>query len=131
LREPLRPITHEGALVVPPPLRFTEITDLILTREQGAMVADVMGARDALLMRNHGILVAGASVQEACLRAIFLEKAAKAQLLLAGRSDYEWTSDEEAVAKVEHIYNPRLMGYFWDYHVRKLERQERLEGLTF
>jgi L-fuculose-phosphate aldolase len=131
LDEPLRPITHEGALFVPPPPRFTEMTDLILTREQGEMVVDVMGARDAVIMRNHGILVAGATVQEACLKSIFLEKAAKAQLLLAGRMDYEWTSDEEAVSKVEHIYNPRLMGYFWGYHVRKLERQERLAGLSF
>lgn len=122
LDEPLRPITHEGALFTPPIPRFTEITDLILTREQGDQVARTMGERDALLMRNHGVLVAGRTVDEACLKAIFLEKATGAQLLLAGRSDYDWTSDEEAKAKVEHIYNPRLMGWFWEYYLRKLER---------
>lgn len=131
LDEPLRPITHEGAWFTPPPPRFTEITDLILTREQGALVAEVMGQQDALFMRNHGVLVAGRTVQEACLKAITLERAAREQLLLAGRSRFDWTSDEEAVLKREHIFNQRITGWFWEYYLRKLERQERLAGLSF
>lgn len=131
LDEPLRPLTHEGALFVPPIPRFTEITDLILTREQGDLVARVMGERDALLMRNHGVLVAGRSVEDACLTAVFLEKATRVQLLLAGRTKFDWTSDEEAESKRANIHNPRLMASYWEYYVRKLARMERAWGLSF
>ncbi len=122
LDEPLRPITHEGALFVPPIPRFTEMTDLILTREQGDAVARTLGGHRAMLLRNHGVVVVGRTVEEAALYAIFLERAAQAQLLARAGGHFQWTSDEEAPLKVEHIYNARLMGYYWQYYLRKLER---------
>lgn len=129
LDEPLRPITHEGALFSPPIPRYTELTDLILTREEGESVAKCLADRNAVLMRNHGILVVGSTVEEACMQSIFLDRATQAQLLLVSRKDFDWSSDQDCAGKRKNIYSPDMMGGFWEYYVRKLSRQERLAGL--
>lgn len=122
LDEPLRPITHDGVLFVPPIPCFRETTDLILTRAQGESVARALGAHPALLLQNHGVVVAGRSVREACLFTLFLERATRAQLIARGHGPLFWTSDEEAPTKRENVFNARLMDGFWQYYVRKLAR---------
>src|SRR4051812_33930640 len=44
---------------------FSETTDLIVTPERGAAVAHRLGGHTALLLRNHGIVTAGRSIEEA------------------------------------------------------------------
>ncbi len=122
LRVPLRPVSHEACLFVPPDVpRFTETSDLIVTAELGLAVARRMGSTWALLLENHGIVTAGVSVGDACIRALLLDKAAGMQLLTAGREQV-WTRDDEALRKREHIYHPRAMASLWAYLGRKLER---------
>lgn len=120
LRVPLRPVGHEGACFVPPDVpRFTETSDLILTAALGRSVATTLGAAWALLLENHGIVTAGASVAEACVRALLLDKAAMLQLLTNGR-ERVWTSDAEALRKREHIYHARAMASVWAYLRRRI-----------
>ena len=119
----LRPIGHEGALFWPPgvPL-FEEFTDLVRTREQGERVAAALGANLALLLRNHGIVVAASSIALATVAAITLEKAAMVQLLAqpAADSAVAHTSAEEAVRKRD-IWNPAAVDAQWRYFARRLE----------
>ena len=57
--QPLRPVSHEAALFVPPEVaRFTETGDLILTRELGRSLARTVGERNAAFMVHHGIVTA-------------------------------------------------------------------------
>ena len=119
---PLRPVGHEGVLFVDIP-RFAETTDLILTREQGAAVAWVLGPHPATLLKNHGIVTVGPSVEEASLLAIFLERAARMQWVAAALGAYEWTDPAEADIKRTHIYHARGVATFWAYYTRKLQRQ--------
>ena len=126
---PLRPITHEGILFYPDVPRFTQTTDLILTREQGEGVARALGQGRAVLLRNHGIVAVGSSVEEACMVAIYLEKAARAQLLAQALGRYTWTPDHEVPEKLAHTVSPRQLQRYWEYHVRKLRRWERQMGL--
>jgi L-fuculose-phosphate aldolase len=118
---PMRPVGHEGVLFTDIP-RFVETTDLILTREQGAAVARALGAHRAILLKNHGIVTAGPSVEEASLFAIFLERAAHIQWLAAALGPYEWTDPAEVPVKRAHIYHPRGVATFWAYYTRKLQR---------
>ena len=125
LRVPLRPIGHEACLFVPPDVpRFTETTDLILTAALGRSVAATLGASWALLLENHGVVTAGPSVLDACLRALFLEKAARVQLLAGGR-EQTWTADEQALAKREHVYSARGQANVWAYLTRRLRQRSR------
>jgi L-fuculose-phosphate aldolase len=122
LRTPLRPVSHEACLFVPPDVpRFTETTDLILTAELGRSVAKCMSSEWAVLLESHGIVTAGQSVADACVRALLLEKATKVQILAAGREE-AWTTDEEALRKRDHIYHPRAMASIWAYLDRHMRR---------
>ena len=122
LGAPLRPISHEGTLFVPPDVpRFTETGDLILTRELGASVARALGARNAVLLVNHGIVTAGPDVPTAVMTAVLLERACRTQLLAMAAGELRhWSSDDEARAKRDHCYNPALLTQAWDYLVRRL-----------
>jgi L-ribulose-5-phosphate 4-epimerase len=119
--QPLRPVSHEGTLFVPPDIaRFTKTGDLILTAELGEDVAAAVGERNAALLVHHGIVTCGPDVVSAVMYAVFLERACRTNLrALAGGGPKTWSRDEEALAKREHVYSFRQA---WDYLARRLER---------
>jgi L-ribulose-5-phosphate 4-epimerase len=119
--EPLRPMSHEGTLFVPPEIaRFTQTGDLIVTAELGRDVAACVGGRNAALLVHHGIVTCGVDVPTAVMTAVFLERACRANIrATAGGGIKTWSSDEEALAKREHVYSPQAA---WDYLARRLER---------
>ena len=120
-QQPLRPISHDGTLFVPPDIaRFTKTGDLILTPELGRDLAATVGARNAALMVHHGIVTCGADVVAAVMTAFFLERACRANMRsLAAGGPTTWSSDEEALAKRERVYS---FEQAWDYLARRLER---------
>ncbi len=116
---PLRPIMHEGTNFVPPDVpRFTETTDLIVTPALGRAVARTLGDRPALFLVNHGIVTAGATIEEATVNALLLDKIARAQLMVPGGVPRVWTSDDEALVKRKRIYNPEALASRWAYYQR-------------
>lgn len=117
--QPLRPISHEGTLFVPPDVaRFTKTGDLILTTELGEDVAATVGERNAALLVHHGIVTCGPDVASAVMYAVLLERACRTNLrALAGGGPRTWSSDAEALAKREHVYSIRQA---WDYLARRL-----------
>ena len=122
---PLRPITHEGSNFVPPDVpRFDETTDLIVTPQLGKAVARTIGNRPALFLIAHGIVTAGASIEEAVVHAVLLDKSTRAQLMVPGGVPRHWTSDDEALAKRERIYNASNLESRWAYY-RRLGKMRR------
>ena len=124
-QQPLRPLSHEGTLYVPPDVpRFTKTGDLILTRELGADLAVTVGARNAAFLVHHGIVTCGPDVTTSVMAAVLLERACRMQLrAIAGDGPRTWSSDEEALSKREHCYPPQLLRQAWDYLVRLLEAE--------
>ena len=118
-QQPLRPMSHAGTLFVPPDIaRFTETGDLIVTRDLGRALAGTVGDRNAALMVHHGIVTCGPDVATAVLNAVFLERACRANIrALAGGGIRTWSSDEEALAKREHVYSAAAA---WSYFARRL-----------
>jgi L-fuculose-phosphate aldolase len=116
-QQPLRPISHEGTLFVPPDIaRFTRTGDLIETQELGEALAASVSERNAALMVNHGIVTCGADVPSAVMTAVFLERACRTNMrALAAGGPTTWSSDEEALAKREHVYSFQQA---WDYLAR-------------
>src|SRR5215212_4614204 len=103
--QPLRPMSHEGTLFVPPEIaRFTKTGDLIVTAELGRDVAACVGGRNAALLVHHGIVTCGADVPAAVMNAVFLERACRANVRAAAAGGIKtWSSDEEALAKRAHV----------------------------
>jgi L-ribulose-5-phosphate 4-epimerase len=119
---PLRPITHEGTNFVPPDVpRFDETSDLIVTPELGRAVARTIGDRPGLFLVSHGIVTAGATIEEATISAILLDKAARVQLMVPNGTPRFWTNDTEALAKRARIYNlDNNVAARWPYLLRRL-----------
>jgi L-ribulose-5-phosphate 4-epimerase len=121
LDTPLRALTHEGARFIPPDVpRFRETTDLIITPERGRAVARTLGAQAGLFLVSHGIVTVGATIEEAAVNALLLDRAAAAQLLLGGTAPRVYTSDEEALVKRERIHHPDNVASRWAYLRRRL-----------
>ncbi len=121
---PLRPISHEANLFVPPDVpRYTRTGDLVLTSELGQAVAATLGQQTAVLLVNHGVVVTGPDVQSATVATVLLDRACRIQLTAMAAGGWaSWSSPEESAAKREHCYPPALLEGAWDYLVRSLER---------
>lgn len=94
--------------------------DLITDEARGdAMVSAVRG-RCALLLRGNGQVVVGATLAEACVRAIYLEEAARMQLqaMAVGTPRY-YTTAEIAVYR-RAWDDPINIERVWDYYARRL-----------
>jgi L-fuculose-phosphate aldolase len=117
IEQPLRSVSHEGAMFVPPDVpRFTLTSDLIETPELGRALAETMGTALGCYLRNHGIAVAAASIEEATVAAINLERASQVQLLaLSAGVPVHGTGDAEALAK-RRLYAPAALRAVWDYY---------------
>ena len=123
LDEPLRPVSHEATFFVPPELpRFTRTTDLILTPELGASVAETLGSSSAVLLVGHGIVAVGRDPVEATMAAVLLDRACTIQLsVLSTGRPYRWTDDAEALEKREHCYPRALLEQGYAYLARRCE----------
>jgi L-fuculose-phosphate aldolase len=121
----LLPITNLSCAFYPPAInKFEESSDLIVTAEQGTAVAKLLGEHKIVLLRNHGIVVAGASIEESCIRGVLLEHSAKTQVTAASMGAFSWATDAEALIKRKRIYRPDAMINLWEYYVRMLKKHE-------
>jgi ribulose-5-phosphate 4-epimerase/fuculose-1-phosphate aldolase len=125
LRQPLRPVSHEGSIFCDGLPLFESTTALIRSPELGREVAKALGSSRGVLMKNHGSTVVGESIQVATLYAVFLEKACRIQLLATASGEPSWTSDDEAQVKYEQIYTPHRLSSMWDYFVRRSKKARR------
>jgi L-fuculose-phosphate aldolase len=89
---------------------FSETTDLIIDQQRGKAVARCLGPHPALILRNHGIVATGGSIEEAVWVAIKLEKACRVQLLA------ESAGGPKLVAEGEDLEKKRKRGNRPDLH---------------
>lgn len=120
--QPLHAVSHEGAQFTPPDVpRFTRTSDLIITRELGAEVAAMLGESLACYLINHGIVVAGNTIEKAVISAINLERASQIQLLAsASGQSFNWTHDADIAGKREKIFGAGMLRNVWNYYCRRI-----------
>lgn len=117
----LLPVGHEGAMFCDGLPVFERTSDLIVTPDLGQAVAVCLSGHNALLLRNHGIVTCGRSIEEAVMTAVLLEKACKVQLLAENAGGPRATTPpDEARAKRDRIYSPQALQVAFDYCVRRL-----------
>jgi L-ribulose-5-phosphate 4-epimerase len=83
---------------------FSETTDLIVSPERGSAVARCLGENNAVLLRNHGIVAAGRSIEEAVWVALKLERACRVQLMA------EWAGGPKFVCEGEDLEKKNIRG---------------------
>jgi L-fuculose-phosphate aldolase len=101
-----------------------ESEDLIRSSRQGAELARTLGDGLCVLMRNHGIVTAGRSVEEAVILAIDFEKAAKEHLLASSFGRPTEVSRKTAEAMIPKLFDLDQYSMMWEFYVRKLNRKK-------
>ena len=118
---PLRPIYHMSSFLGAgvPVFEIREAggpaTDMLIrTPALGAALARTLGSSAVALMRGHGNVVVGDSVQQVVFRAIYTEVNAKLQseALRLGQGQVEFLNAEEAAKATET--NNKVLGRPWE-----------------
>lgn len=73
---------------------------LVLNRERGAALAETLGSHRAALMKAHGVVITGATVEEMTAVTYILEENAHRTWVTAAMGEVEYLSDE-AMAEIE------------------------------
>lgn len=122
---PLQPISQPSVAFADGLPYFTGSIDLIRTPALGAGVAQALGGCKAVLMRNHGVAVVGAMIEEATVLAIMLENACQIQLLAQAGGGIGEMFSAEAVQRLHHdITRPEQYTINFDYLLRRVRRGE-------
>ena len=120
--EPLRQVRGGTTIEV---ARYEGSSELVVTRERGAELAEALGSNNAVFMRNHGVVFGGGSVIDMIKLGIDLETACH-QTLTANGSGFAWRwPDDAEMARKSADYAPRKWGGpLWEHYCRVLERAE-------
>jgi L-fuculose-phosphate aldolase len=120
LGKPLVAMSNDGTMFSAGVPVFSETTDLIVDQGRGKAVARCMGSGNVVILRNHGILTAGRTIEEAVFLAIKLEKACRIQMLAeAAGGPKLFVKEEELADKRQRTNRGDSQGNAFSYLVRR------------
>jgi ribulose-5-phosphate 4-epimerase/fuculose-1-phosphate aldolase len=77
----LDPITQDACVFYNDHSLFEDFTGVVLDPEEGKRIAHALGGRKAVILRNHGLLTVGGSVEEATFLFASMERSCQAQIV--------------------------------------------------
>ncbi|MFY7805459.1 MAG: class II aldolase/adducin family protein [Limnoraphis robusta] len=77
----LDPLTQDACAFYEDHALFDDYTGVVLTTEEGDRIAATLGEKKAVILRNHGLLTVGHSVDEAAWWFVTMDRSCHAQLL--------------------------------------------------
>lgn len=81
LARPLAPLTQDACAFYEDHAVFDDYTGVVLDTEEGKRIAHALGDKKAAILRNHGLLTVGHTVDEAAWWYITMERSCEVQLL--------------------------------------------------
>jgi ribulose-5-phosphate 4-epimerase/fuculose-1-phosphate aldolase len=111
LRQPLLPLTQDACSFFDDHALFDDYTGVVFDLEEGKRIADALGPCKAAILRNHGLLTVGQSVDEAAWWFITLERSCQAQLLAQAAGEVSLIDDEVAAATAG-VVGTHFAGWF-------------------
>ena len=118
---PIRPLLHVAALIgaeIPNwdiRKKFGDTNMLVVNRDMGHDLAAALGAAHVVLMRGHGCSVAGKSVLEAVLTAIYLKVNAQLQTEAMKMGEITFLSPGEIALMREVFTMESAISRVWEY----------------
>ena len=119
----LDPITQDACAFYNDHTLLDDYTGVVLDLEEGRRIGETLGPHKAVILRNHGLLTAGQSVDETAWWFITMERSCQAQLLAeaAGRPVL---IDPENATKTAALVGSTIAGWFsfqplWDRITRE------------
>jgi len=87
--------------------------------DEGRIISGALGEAKTILLANHGLLAAGASVEEATYLAVFFERAARMQLRAMAAGGYREVKPELAAEAREFLLQPSIVRGTFAYWARR------------
>jgi L-fuculose-phosphate aldolase len=119
---PLEMLTHDSVLFADGVAVFEETPEMITEVAEGQAVAEALGDKRAVILRNHGVLVTGKDVPWAVLTALTLERAVRLQSIARSLGSLRPIAPERARQMVADKYQDRFVAEYWGAWTRRLER---------
>lgn len=107
----LDPITQDACRFYGDHALFDDYTGVVLEPEEGKRLAHALGGNKAVMLRNHGLLTVGGSVEEAAWWFVTMERSCQAQLLAEAAGRPVLIPPDLASRTQEEVGNPRS-GWF-------------------
>lgn len=122
-------LTHDGVLFLDGLSTYDGVPDLIINERQGEEVARALGDGSAVLLRNHGVLVAERSIAWTVLTGVLLEKSVQLQSIAATLGPLR-PIPRELVERIHAgKYQDGFAEEYWDAWVRELRRNGGAFGM--
>lgn len=93
--------------------------------EEGELIAAALGKKRALLLSHHGLLIAGSTVEEACVLAIAFERAARMQLLANGAGEIKPIDPSLGAEAHDWVLRPKRNTVAFEYYARRSLKNPR------
>ena len=120
---PLKCYSQPGALFFEALGVYTDTINLIRSPALGAGVARALGRGRAVLLKNHGVVVTGATIAEAVIGTIMLENGAMVQLLAEAAGDVAAEFSRADIEKLKNdISQSEQFQINFDYLARRVKR---------
>ena len=122
-------LTHDAVLFADGVSYFDDTAALITEQEQGRAVAEALRDCRAVILRNHGVVVADRDVRWVVLSAITLERAIRLQAIATTLGPLR--PIPQSLAKRMHAdkYQDRFLDEYWTAWIRRVRRAGADEGM--
>jgi L-fuculose-phosphate aldolase len=120
---PLKCYSQPGAMFFEALGMYDDTINLIRSHAMGAGVAHALGPGRAVLLKNHGVVVTGATIDEAVIGTIMLENGAMVQLFAEAAGEVAPEFPREDIEKLKHdISRPEQFAINFEYLARRVKR---------
>jgi L-fuculose-phosphate aldolase len=123
------PLTHDGVMFIHGLASYDGVPDLIVDRQQAADVAEALGQNSTVLLRNHGVLVAGSSIAWATVTGVLLERSVQIQAIASSLGPLRPIRREWLEQIHERKYQDGFELEYWEAWIRALRRKGRAFGM--
>lgn len=124
----LLPVTGIGSFL-PEDVPVFDDASLINTAERGVAVAELLGNAPAIVLRGHGVVVVGATVEEALARYICAEENARIQYKASALGEPHVLRGAERAFVESQTWTPIITTKHWNYHEATALRSGAFEGM--
>lgn len=127
--QPLRHVTCVNPFLPEAGAPTFDSSVLINTQARGAAMAEQMGQANAIVLRQHGTVIAGVSVEESVVRMITAELNAKLQVETLQMGTPRYIQGEELAVLAKENTSAIIIRKFWHFHEETARASGALNGL--
>jgi ribulose-5-phosphate 4-epimerase/fuculose-1-phosphate aldolase len=99
----IEPLTQDSCAFYGDHARFDDFSGVVLDTEEGKKIAHALGDFKAVILRNHGLLTVGGTVDEAAWWFIAMERSAQSQLIAYAAGTPIAIDDENATLTASQV----------------------------